>query len=306
MMKNAHGAMVLVLVFLLLAGGALAQQQSLNLTYNPMPFNVPSMVERDQGLLAAHGVVAEYSQFLAGHAMTEAMAAGELDLAPVMGGTSAIISAAGGRNIRILQAYSRAPEAFALVGRPGEFSLKQLEGASIAFPVGTEVHYLLARILEEQGLTLDDVVIVNLMVPDAVAALRSGQVDAAVIVEPVLSSMAQAGHLEVVRDGQGLIAGVTLSVVRGDLIGDPRIEAFREAHQSALHWMEEQPEAAVALAAAETNLPLPLAETLYTKYDFDPALDTEVLVDLQRSADFLYEVGLIRNPVDVANLVVAQ
>lgn len=305
MTRQWIGRMLLVSV-LLLVGGLAVAQDSLRLTYNPMPFNVPSMVEREQQLLAQEGVTPEYSQFLAGHAMTEAMAAGQLDLAPVMGGTSAIVSAAGGRDIRILQVYSRAPEAFALVSRPGEFALEQLAGASIALPVGTEVHYLLARILEEQGLTMDDVNVVNLMVPDAVAAVRGGQVDAAMVVEPVLSRMTQAGHLEVVRDGRDLIAGVTVSVVRTDLVGSAEVEAFQAAHAKALVWMEEHPDAAVALAAEAADLPLPLAEKLFAAYSFDPGLDAAVLSDLQQAADFLYEVGLIRQAVDILELLAVQ
>ncbi len=295
---------VLFAVFVLgmsvvLASGASAGEPDLRVTYNPMPFNVPSMIEHDQQFLAELGMDVEYNTFLAGYAMTEAMAANELDIAAVMGGTSAIVSKAGGRDIRAFQVYSQAPEAFALVARPGEFSLQDLEGARVGLPQGTEAHYLLARIVDEKGLSMEDVELVNLMVPDAVSALQSGEIHAAVVVEPVLSRLTAAERIEVIRDGQGLIAGLTLSVVRTDFLGEPGMEAFIDAHKKSLAWLEENPDQAVELAAEEADLPEQLAEELLGKYSFDTEITEDVRSDLEKAAAFLYEEGLIRRQVDI-------
>jgi len=219
-----------------------------------------------------------------------------------MGGTSAIVSKAGGRDIRAFQVYSQAPEAFALIARPEEFSLQDLDQARVGLPEGTEAHYLLARIADEQDVSMEDIHLVNLMVPDAVTALHSDQIEAAVVVEPVLSRIIAADGIEVIRDGQGLIAGLTLSVARGGFLGEPGMEAFVDAHKKSLAWLEENPEQAAELAAEEADLPLPLAEALFEKYQFDTEITDDVRSDLEKAAAFLYKEGLIRRQIDVDEL----
>ena len=92
---------------LMMPNGVVLGREQLVVTYNPMPLNVPSIVMKDQGFLeealAELGLEVEYKQFLAGYLMTEAMAAGELDIAAVMGGTSTITSYAGGRELQVLK-----------------------------------------------------------------------------------------------------------------------------------------------------------------------------------------------------------
>lgn len=301
MKKTIVGRLAVVVLIMALGWTVGVGATEMRLTYNPLPFNAPSMVERELELLKEQGVSAEYIQLSAGYSMTEAMAAGQLDLAPVMGGTSAIVSAAGGRDIQILQVYSRAPRAFALVTRPGHMDLGDLVGSTIGLPVGTEAHYLLARVLEEQGIALHEVQIANLLVPDAVAALQAGQIDAAVVVDPVLSRLRQAGQVEVLRDGEGLIAGVTLSVVHGPFADQASVQGFLTAHLEALAWMEANPDALRQLAADETNLPEGLIDQLLNTYTFDPNIDEGIMEDLQRAADFLFSAGIIRQAIDVAD-----
>ena len=197
-----------------------------------MPFNLPSIVERNWNLLAQEGVEPEYHSFTVGYAMSEAMAAGELDIAPAMGLTSTVVARAGGRDIKIVGVYSQAPAAFGLAVKPGTRSLEELRGARIAVPIGTEAHLLLTRILAEQGLTSRDVQLINMLIPDGVAALQSGQVDGTMVVEPVMSRLAHLGQIEVIRDGTGLISGMTVTVVPVRLSGSPVLEAFERAQCS--------------------------------------------------------------------------
>ena len=157
----------------------------------------------------------------------------------------------------------------------------------------------MARVLEEQDIALHELQIANLLVPDAVAALQAGQIDAAVVVDPVLSRLRQAGQVEVLRDGEGLIAGVTLSVVHGPFADQASVQGFLTAHLEALAWMEANPDALRQLAADETNLPEGLIDQLLNTYIFDPNIDEGILEDLQRAADFLFSAGIIRQAIDV-------
>ncbi|NLY11689.1 MAG: ABC transporter substrate-binding protein [Firmicutes bacterium] len=294
---------VLVIILAAGAGMGLANSASLSITYNPMPFNLPSMVEKEQKLLEQQGLKVAYSSFQAGFAMTEAMAAKELDIAVVMGATSAITSKAGGRDIKIVAAYSQAPSAFALVTRPDGIELKDLKGAKIAVPVGTEAHYLLAKILKEQGLTFNDIEVINMMVPDGVAALQAKQVDAAMAVEPVLSRLEGAGQIRVLRNGVGLISGLTVSTIRGDLVGDERVEKFLTAQQHALQFISENNEEALAIAQRDTGLPRAIIEKIAPKYNFSMEITEEVKASLEETIEFLYAEGLIQRKISVEDLL---
>ena len=74
---------------------------------------------------------------------------------------------AGGRDIQIVGVYSQHPRLSwhrYLVEHGNELREK------IAVPIGTEAHFLLTKILAEQGLTLRDVELVNLLIPDGITA----------------------------------------------------------------------------------------------------------------------------------------
>lgn len=280
------------------------EAKEIDVAYNALPFNLPSIVEKSQGFLAQEGYSVKYHSFGAGYAMSEAMAAGRLDLAPVMGATSAIIGAAAGREIKVIGVYSQAPAAFGLAARPDSLTLGDLRGKKIAVPIGTEAHLLLAKILAEEGLTLRDVQLVNLLVPDGVAALQGGQVDAAMVVEPAMSRLSQSGSIIILRDGAGLISGLTLSVTRADMAESAPIEAFKRAHARSLDYLNKNYEQALLLAGSALNLPAEIVDMVAQKYVFSGELTEKHRIELAETIQFLHEEGLIRQRLAVQDLFV--
>lgn len=293
----------LILVTTIGLGEIFAQSSIIRVAYNSMPFNLPSIVERQQGFWAQEGYEIQYNTFLVGHAMTEAMVSGDLDIAPVMGATSTIVSKAGGRDIKVIGCYSQAPGGFGLAVLPGTLSLDQLKGAKIAVPIGTEAHVLLGKILAEQGLTFKNVELVNLLVPDGIAALQSGQVDGAMVVEPVMSKLAQAGKIEVLRDGKGLISGITLSVVPSYLVDSPQVKAFRKVHEQSIAYMVEHYEEVLAMAVSEMNLPANVVENVAAKYTFQSEITDQIRLELDETIEFLFREGIIRKRISVEELL---
>ena len=304
--------MVMMVILLTLVSSSLVVgARKLTVSYNPMPLNVPSIVMKEKGFLedAAKelGLEVEYKEFLAGYQMTEAMAAGELDIAAVMGGTSSITSYAGGRQLQIFAAYGQSPAGFAVVTKSDSplQSVQELAGRAVGVPVGTEAHFLLAKALEEAGLGLEDIQVVNMLVPDAVTALMAGHIDAAVIVEPVLSKLQTQGKVSILRDGVGLMPGLTVMTVRRELKEkQPEVvAAFLRAHIRSLRFMEQEAEETVDLVAKETKLPAELVRKIMGKYTFSPGIGPELLVGLEGTASFLQQVGVIQEAIDMEGLV---
>ena len=311
----------LLILALLLAVSACGKQETsrsepletLRLTYNPLPFNLPSMVMRSEGLLeqqlverGLEGVTLEHKTFEAGFNMSEAMATGQLDIATVTGFTSAVMAKAGGRDLKVVAAYSRAPSAFALAVPAGDTALPaDIRGWKIALPIGTEAHYLLGRILDEQGLSFEDVEIVNMLVPDAAAALLSGNVDGAVLVEPVLSRLEAGDKIRVYRDGQGLVLGMTVTAVWGGFLADhpDAVAAYLAAVDDSLALIKANQEETLALAVQETGLPQPVVAKLMQKYNFSPVIDEDAIEAMEDQIDFLFEAGLIKERINLGDLL---
>lgn len=290
------------------AGGAPIR---LRVTYNPIPFNAPTILMHRQALqerMDALGVEVEWVYgLLKGSLMTESMAAGELDIASVMGGTSAIVSYAGGRDIVLVAGYSRAPQGFGIAVGPDSpiQEVADLKGKTVVGPVGTEVHYLLARALEEAGLSLKDVELRNDLVPNAINYVVSGSADAALVVEPTMSAYEHQGKVRVLRTGEGLMPGATFVAVRGSFLRahpDVVLEYLR-AQVEAVEQVRRMGAEIHSLAADELDMPLPVIERVAQKYTFDVDLGPQAIADLQRVADFLFEQGLIRRAVDVREMI---
>lgn len=302
---------VVLLVAIPLISVAIGNRDALRVTYNPIPFNAPTiLMHKDllQDRMDELGVEVEWiSGLLKGSLMTESMASGELDIASVMGGTSAIVSYAGGRDITIVGGYSRAPQGFGIVVRPDSpiESVADLKGRTVVGPVGTEVHYLLAKALEEEGLSLQDIELRNDLVPNAISYVINGSADAALAVEPTMSVHEYQGKVRVLRTGEGLMPGATFVAVRGSFLQEhPDIVAeYLRAQTEAMEQIQSMGDDVLTLASNELDMPLPVIERVAPKYTFDTALDSRAIKDLQDVADFLFQEGLIRNEVDVSSMV---
>lgn len=87
-----------------------------------------------------------------------------------------------------------------IVARKTIASVKDLKGKKIAFSEGSVSHFFLAYVLQQNGLSLNDVTMVNMTAGDAGAAFVAGKVDAAVTWEPWLTKGKKAPHGKVLVD----------------------------------------------------------------------------------------------------------
>ena len=210
--------------------------KELRITYVKAPLNIPSIVEKKQQSFekAFPGVKLTFPEIASGAKQTEAMAAGELDIANALGGTSAILAAANGADVKILGIYSRAPKAFTIMVKdPSIQSVKDLKGKKIGGPKGTILHQVLLSALAAEGMSAEDVEFVNMDIPPAVAALQSGSLDAALVAGPGVYQATQNGA-RILKTGEGL--GVEEAVVGGEpgVVPRPVVLGLRDGHVRVL------------------------------------------------------------------------
>lgn len=140
----------------------------LTVTYVTSPLNVPTIIEKDQGIFEKElGVPVEYAELTSGADQTQALASGDVQVLYAVGATSVILSAANGADIKVLNMYSRSPKAFCMYSKDESLTTPEsLKGKTIAGPTGTNLHELLVSYLAQADMTLDDVNYVNMSIPD--------------------------------------------------------------------------------------------------------------------------------------------
>ena len=84
-------------------------------TYVTSPLNVPTIIEKNQGIFEKDfgemGISTEYAEITSGADQTQALASGDVQVLYAVGATSVILSAANGADIKVLNMYSRSPKA---------------------------------------------------------------------------------------------------------------------------------------------------------------------------------------------------
>jgi sulfonate transport system substrate-binding protein len=117
----------------------------------------------------------------AGPAVNEALAGGQLDFA-WQGDLPSVVARSLGLKTRLLMASGgRLDYYIAVPAASPVHSLADLRGRRLALFKGTNIQTVGTRILESEGLTTNDVQLVNLDPATALAALASGQIDATLL-----------------------------------------------------------------------------------------------------------------------------
>ena len=145
-----------------------------------------------EAVLGPQGVAVAWVEFAAGPPIMEAMNAGAIDFAAT-GDTPPIFAQAAGVPFVYVGGQPVRGENQAIVVRADGpiTTVADLRGRRVAYTRGSSAHNVVVKALAQAGLTPGDVSSVLLQPPDALAAFRSGRVDAWAIWDPFLA-MAEA------------------------------------------------------------------------------------------------------------------
>lgn len=196
-------------------------------------------------------------------------------------------------------------------------SIADLEGKTVATEIGTLEHMFLLKILEDNGMTVDDINFVNMTINDAGPAFIADSIDAAVLWEPTLSTAVEAGGnlLYSTKSEAGLIPD-TLAV-RQEVL-DSSSDAVQKIVNSWFDGVEKLD------AGDETFIDAVCSGAELEHDDYMTMLDGVTIFDksenettfadgddytylnytLQKSAEFLLETGMISEmPEDVSVII---
>ena len=253
--------------------------------------------------LAPFGFGVKWVEFPAGPQLLEGLNVGAVDIGFV-GEAPPIFGQAAGARFYYIGHDPAAPRAEALVVPKDSpvRSVADLKGKKIALNKGSNVHYLLVKLLEKNGLKFTDITPVYLPPADARAAFESRNVDAWVIWDPYTAAAEKQIGARVVADATGLASNHQFYLgARAFVEKNPQvIRAVFEDSVEKGKWLKANVRKAAELIAPLQGLPVEVAELSLNRYEFGVVpLSDEVIAGQQRIADTFHELKLIPKPVNV-------
>ena len=180
--------------------------------------------------------------------------------------------------------------------------MAELKGKKVALNKGSNVHYLLVKLLEKNGLKLSDVQPVYLAPADARAAFESGSVDAWVIWDPFAAAAEKAIGARVLANGKGVVNNYQYYLAERDFVAkNPKvIQALFDDSVERGAWLKANVRKAAEQIAPLQGLPVEVVELSLHRYEFKvkPVPDS-VIADQQKLADTFFDLKLIPKAIAV-------
>lgn len=260
--------------------------------------------------LKEKGVNVKWVEFPAGPQLLEGLNVGSVAFGE-SGEAPPIFAQAADSNLIYVANQPAAPLAEALIVPKDSAiqSVQDLKGKRVVLNKGSNVHYLLLKVLEANHLKLDDIQVVYLPPADARAAFEKGAVDAWVIWDPFFAAAEKQLNAKVIATGQNLVNNHQF------YLADRK---FAEQHPDVLkivvnelntttQWVSQHQTDAAKLLEKPTGLPLDILNTSISRMGFGVTpISNDVVKKQQAVADAFYQQKLIPNKINIQAAVLAN
>ncbi len=301
------------LATIMMLSGCSKQQETTTLNIGFQKYGVLPIVKARGDLdkaLKEKGVTVKWVEFPAGPQLLEGLNVGSVSFGEA-GEAPPIFAQAANSNIVYIANQPAAPLAEALIV-PKDSTIKSvqdLKGKRVVLNKGSNVHYLLLKVLEANHLKLEDIQVVYLPPADARAAFEKGAVDAWVIWDPFFAAAEQQLGAKVLATGQDLVSNHQF------YLADRK---FAEQHPDVLkavvnelntttQWVSQHPTDAAKLLEKPTGLPLDVLNTSISRMGFGVTpISSEVSKQQQYVADAFYQQKLIPSKINIQAAILAN
>ncbi|NOY97924.1 MAG: ABC transporter substrate-binding protein [Chloroflexi bacterium] len=277
----------------------------------PIVDALPMYVADQEGLFANYGVAVEFVPVASAPERDQLLAAGQVD-GTINETLSTIFFNKEEVQIQILRyAFVPTPENahfFILAsGKSGIDAPEGLKGVEIGVSQGTVIEYVTDRLLQAEGFTDDEIATIAVpKIPDRMALLGSGELQAAVLPDPLASLAIQQGAVIAMDDSQYPEYGFSVLSFRKDVI-DAHPEALRgflAAVEEATALINADPAKYASVLSDKKLVPPPLLET-YNVPTF-PTAGVPTEAEWNDALAWAQEKGLIETDVPYAGSVNAD
>ena len=273
----------------------------------PIIDSVPFYLAEEEGLFEAAGLNVELITFNSALERNVALEAGAID------GQLADLIATGLINnqrhtVSIVKTTYRATNDVAMIALvagadSGISSPSDLAGRSVGISSNSLIEYHLDLYLDGAGLARDSVEKTEVAaIPVRMELLSQGQLDAAVLPEPLITLAVNAGG-EVILDDRQSRLGMSVLEFNVDYLSDHEaiVKSFLAVHEDAVQLINANPDQYAYLLPEKARLP----EFLVGIFQVPPfpTNDVPTEAETQQATDWLLEKELIDEPLEYAHWV---
>lgn len=255
-------------------------------------------------------VKVKWVEFTAGPQLLEGLNVGSVSLGEV-GEAPPIFAQAANANLVYVANQPAMPTAEALIVQKDSpiQSIKDLKGKRVALNKGSNVHYLLLKLLEANNLKLDDIQVVYLPPADARAAFEKGAVDAWVIWDPFFAAAEQQIGARVIANGENLVKNYQFYMAdRKFAEQNPEVvKAVINELNVAADWMTKNQDEAAKILEKPTGLDASILKTSIGRMNLGvQPISNQVATQQQYVADAFYNQKLIPNKINIQAAILAK
>ena len=257
--------------------------------------------------LALQGIQVKWIEFPGGPQLLEALNVGSIAFGEA-GEAPPIFAQAANPNLVYVAHQPASPTAEALVVQKDSpiQSIQDLKGKRIALNKGSNVHYLLLKLLEANHLTFNDIQPVYLTPSDARAAFEKGAVDAWVIWDPFFAAAEYQIHARVIATGENLVNNYQFYLTDRKFAKDHPdvLKTVVQALNQTSDWIKHHPDDAAKLLEKPTGLEFYVLKSSTSRMGFGvQPLAEQIIQEQQAVADAFYAQKLIPKQLNIQDAI---
>ncbi|ENV45806.1 MULTISPECIES: sulfonate ABC transporter substrate-binding protein [Acinetobacter] len=297
----------------MLLSGCSKKEESVTLNIGFQKYGVlPILKERGtlETVLKQQGVNVKWVEFPAGPQLLEGLNVGSVFFGEA-GEAPPIFAQAANSNLVYVANQPEAPKAEALIVQKDSNiqSVQDLKGKRVALNKGSNVHYLLLKVLEANNLKLSDIEVVYLPPSDARAAFERGAVDAWVIWDPFFAAAEHQIGARVIATGENIVSNHQFYLAdRKFAEANPQIiDAVVNELNLTTEWVSSHQDEAAKLLEKPTGLAFDVLKTSISRMGFGvKPLTPEVAQKQQQVADAFYGQQLIPAKLNIQSAILTK
>lgn len=260
-------------------------------------FMVAYIADKER-LFEQEGVPVRMTYSVSGKAAVDAMVAGAGVMA--ISGAFPAVSAAQAAPVYVLAPITRDDESTKLIVQSGINTPADLKGRKVGYQFGSDGHLYIVRYMEKHHLSTNDVTSLNIPAEALGAAFSRGDINAAVVWEPLAGKILQDVKGSKVLGGRGVVTIFNVVTVRKDFV-EARPETARKLLQALVKanaFIKSHPEEAVKYTAEVGKITEAQVKQIMPSYTYSMVMDEAFFDGMDAVATFLHMRGLIKQKVD--------
>jgi len=268
-------------------------------TFSKSMGNVPYYIAKENGWFEkAIGDIfeIEYTEYNDRPTIASALSSGSLKFI-FSAEIPAILIKAQGEDIKFVNLSATLTQEIIVPTNSPIIKISELKDKKIAVLSGTSSHYALLKILNDNGLTKDDLQILFMPPAEAKTAFETGKIDAWAVWPPWVEQQQITGFARTLTGSNAIICSVGY-MPSTFINSNPAIaDSLSSIINRAKIWIANNTDAAQEITAKQLGLDIEVVKLAWNKFSWNATYNSQILIDMQNKADFLSREQLTRNNI---------